>query len=133
MDDVPGGIERLGSIEKAQPGRHDPDLRVIEGAHEPLDAAGRHDRVRVEEDEDVAGRLLHAPVVSTGKAEVLPRGEDGDEIARPGGRDLRAGIGAVVDDDHLADVVLGRLEGVEETPERLARLERNDDDAGRRR
>jgi hypothetical protein len=120
---VAGRVQELGLVEEPQTGGDDADRRVLERPHEPVECPRSDDRVGVEEDERVAGRIARALVGATREAQVPSRGDDPDAVARRRRVDLGPAA-AVVDDDDLVG-----LEGVEQPPERLAGAVGDDDDA----
>jgi hypothetical protein len=70
------GVQLLRLVEQAKPGHRDCDRRIFERACELSDRAGCNHRVRVQEDEDVSGRLAGAEIRSRREAEVLAGVED---------------------------------------------------------
>lgn len=97
MHNVAARIQELGLVEEAESCLHDTDIRILECTRQRRDSSRLHNRVRVEEDEDVCVNLARTPVASGTEAAIV-----GLDHARSTDRilDLRA-VRAVVHDDDL--------------------------------
>lgn len=129
MEDVARGVQELGLAQEAEARHRGADGRIFEGAGERVERAGSRERVRVEEDEHLAGRMVGSEVAGGGEADVLARL---DELRGEEARGLLClGLeGAGDDHDDLRHRARARAQRGQATDELHPRLVGDDDDGG---
>src|ERR1700704_3568092 len=60
VHDVAARVQELGLLQEADSGLHDADVRVFEGTRQCSEGTRSHDRIRVEEDDDLRVHLTGA-------------------------------------------------------------------------